>query len=125
MLGLCLLYVYEIGKDLFRNDLTVAMLRVGVGDSVFGGVSAEILSDIFGEKINFTDTSHEGRKEFLNKPRTYTSFKEIAIENAYSRIPLGVHFRMDCTEGLRLGYELGKTINSIDIKSNKEVSFKN
>lgn len=95
------------------------------GHSVFGGVSAEILSDIFGEKINFTDTSHEGRKEFLNKPRTYTSFKEIAIENAYSRIPLGVHFRMDCTEGLRLGYELGKTINSIDIKSNKEVSFKN
>ena len=27
----------------------------------------------------------------------------MAEENAYSRIPLGVHIRLDCTEGLRLG----------------------
>lgn len=95
------------------------------GHSMFGGVAAEILTDIFGDQIKFTDRSHEGRKEFLSEPRSFQSFKEMAIENAYSRIPLGVHFRMDCKEGLRLGSEIGKTINAIDIKPKKEISFKN
>jgi hypothetical protein len=27
----------------------------------------------------------------------------MAYENAYSRVPLGVHFRMDCDAGIRLG----------------------
>lgn len=95
------------------------------GHSVFGGVAAEILTDIFGDQNKFTDRSHEGRKEFLSEPRSFQSFKEMAIENAYSRIPLGVHFRIDCKEGLRLGSEIGKTINAIEIKTKKEVSFRN
>ena len=35
----------------------------------------------------------------------------MAEENAFSRIPLGVHIRMDCEEGLRLGYEIAEGIN--------------
>jgi hypothetical protein len=51
-----------------------------------------------------TDDSHKGRTEFVSKARTYTNFAELGVEDAYSRLPLGVHFRMDCDEGLRLGY---------------------
>jgi membrane-associated phospholipid phosphatase len=37
----------------------------------------------------------------------------MAEENAYSRIPLGVHYRMDYSEGLRLGYQTGKAVNRL------------
>lgn len=37
----------------------------------------------------------------------------MAIENAYSRFVMGVHFKEDCEEGLKLGYEVGKQINKI------------
>ena len=40
----------------------------------------------------------------------------MAEENAYSRIPLGVHIEMDCTEGLRLGYEIADGINEYDLR---------
>jgi hypothetical protein len=51
----------------------------------------------------FTDLCHQFRTEFLGTPRSFSSFREMADEDAYSRIPLGVHFRMDCEEGVRLG----------------------
>ncbi|MBK6997967.1 MAG: hypothetical protein IPH31_24935 [Lewinellaceae bacterium] len=51
----------------------------------------------------FTDLCHKDRVEFLGTPRTFTSFKALGDEDAYSRIPLGVHFRMDCDEGVRIG----------------------
>lgn len=74
------------------------------GHSGFGGAGTMILTDIFGNNYAFTDNCHLGRHEFLSTPRSYTSFLEAGIEDAYSRIPLGVHYRMDCDEGLRLGY---------------------
>jgi hypothetical protein len=39
----------------------------------------------------------------------------MAYENAYSRIPLGVHVRMDCDEGLRLGYEIADAVNDVNL----------
>ena len=73
------------------------------GHSGFGGAGAAILTDIFGSR-SFTDKCHEGRTEFVGTPRTFNNFAELGVEDAYSRLPLGVHFRMDCDEGLRLGY---------------------
>ena len=35
----------------------------------------------------------------------------MAKENAFSRLPLGVHMDMDCEEGLRLGYEIADAVN--------------
>jgi hypothetical protein len=78
------------------------------GHSVFGATAAVILENYFGSTFNLTDNSHEGRKEFLGKPRTFNSFFEMANENARSRMHLGVHFRMDCEEGMRLGNRIGK-----------------
>ena len=74
------------------------------GHSGFGGSASIILTDIFGNNRSFTDNCHKSRFEFIGVPRTFASFIEAGVENAYSRLPLGVHYRMDCDEGLRLGY---------------------
>jgi hypothetical protein len=79
------------------------------GHSGFGGAGAKILSSYFeytpehSGTYTFTDLCHKDRVEFIGTPRTFTSFKELGDEDAYSRIPLGVHFRMDCDEGVRIG----------------------
>ncbi len=86
------------------------------GHSTFGGVAAEVLNDIYGKNYAMTDNCHEGRTEFLGKPRSFKSFDAMADENAYSRIPLGVHYRMDCSEGLRMGYQVGKAVNRLSWK---------
>ena len=64
----------------------------------------------------FTDHTHDGRQEFLGSARSWQSLSEMAEENAFSRIPLGVHIRMDCTEGLRLGYEISDAVNQLSLK---------
>lgn len=74
------------------------------GHSGFGGTGSAILADVFGNSRTFIDKSHINRTEFLGLPRSYNNILELGVENAYSRMPLGVHFRMDCDEGLRLGY---------------------
>ena len=86
------------------------------GHSCFASAAAGIFIDIFGNRTRFTDKSHEGRTEFLGEPRSFNSFEALAEENAFSRIPLGVHIRMDCAEGLRLGYEISDAVNKIPLK---------
>ena len=88
------------------------------GHSCFASAAAGVFIDFFGNDINFTDRSHEGRTEFRGAARTFISFEEMATENGNSRIPLGVHIRMDCTEGLRLGYEISAGVNSYNVKRN-------
>lgn len=80
------------------------------GHAVFGAVASKILEDQFGSRFSFTDRSHSSRIEFEGKERNFHSFQEMAQENAYSRMLLGVHFKEDCDEGLKLGYEVSKII---------------
>ncbi len=86
------------------------------GHATFGAAAAEVLTDIFGDSYAMLDRSHEGRLEFLGMPRSFKSFREMAEENAYSRIPLGVHFRMDAEEGVRHGYAIGRRVNELPLK---------
>ena len=86
------------------------------GHSCFASAAAGVFIDFFGNATNFTDRSHEGRTEFRGAPRSFQSFEDLAAENAYSRIPLGVHIRMDCDEGLRLGYEIADAVNRYNLK---------
>ncbi|MEL6698538.1 MAG: vanadium-dependent haloperoxidase [Bacteroidota bacterium] len=88
------------------------------GHSCFASAAAGIFIDAFGNQTSFTDRTHEGREEFRGAPRTFSTFEQMAEENGYSRIPLGVHIRMDCTEGLRLGYEIADAINALDLRRN-------
>lgn len=85
------------------------------GHSTFASAGAGVMIDYFGNQVDFTDRTHEGREEFLGEPRTFATLEDMAEENAYSRIPLGVHLRMDCTEGLRLGYEIAEAVNALDL----------
>ncbi len=81
------------------------------GHSCFGAVAAEVLTNIYGANYAMTDSCHAGRTEFNGTPRSFTNFYEMAQENAYSRVDLGVHYRMDSEEGLRMGYAIGRKVN--------------
>ena len=63
-----------------------------------------------------TDRCHESRTEFEGVPRTFGDFYEMANENAWSRVPLGVHFRMDSEEGVRYGKTIGDKVNELPWK---------
>lgn len=86
------------------------------GHSTFSGILQEIFTEFFGANYTFTDNSHKGRTDFLSQPRTFSSWKQLAEENAFSRIPLGVHIKMDCDEGLRLGSTIGKKVLAYKLK---------
>jgi hypothetical protein len=85
------------------------------GHAIFGAASSIVLTKYFGENYRFTDNSHINRKEFNGMPRSFNSFREMAMENAFSRNAMGVHSRNDCEEGLRLGFEIGRRITKLQI----------
>jgi len=80
------------------------------GHSTFGGGGGVILADLFGQNYEFTDLCHKDRTEFIGTPRTFSSFEDAGLENALSRIPLGVHFRMDCEAGVKLGQAVSRRV---------------
>ncbi|MCB0629393.1 MAG: vanadium-dependent haloperoxidase [Saprospiraceae bacterium] len=83
------------------------------GHATFAAAAAEVLADLFGSNYSFTDRSHEGRTEFNGNPRAFENFYNMAQENAYSRVPLGVHFQSDSDAGLELGYKVGERVNAL------------
>jgi membrane-associated phospholipid phosphatase len=95
------------------------------GHSGFGGAGAKILSAWFEYTAEhpgtytFTDLCHKDRWEFIGTPRTFNSFKELGDEDAYSRIPLGVHWRMDCDEGVRMGEVCAQRVLDLPWKKNQ------
>lgn len=86
------------------------------GHSTMGAAGAETLASIFGYSYAMTDHCHENRTEFEGKPRSFGSFFEMEQENAWSRVPLGVHFRMDSEEGVRFGTVIGRKVNALPWK---------
>lgn len=80
------------------------------GHSTMGAAGGEALSHIFGYSYGLTDKCHQFQTLFEGTPRTFSSFNEMADENAWSRVPLGVHYRMDCEEGVRFGREIARAV---------------
>lgn len=118
-------YIDKEWKTILRDPTKPEGQRIGItpqhpsypsGHSILGAVATSVLINQFGDKINFTDRTHEKETYFDGRPRTFTSFTQMANENANSRILLGVHYRMDCVEGLRLGYLVGERINALNFK---------
>ncbi len=85
------------------------------GHSTFASAAAGLFIDQFGD-IAFTDRTHNRRYEFRGLKRSFETLTEMAEENAFSRIPLGVHIRMDCVEGLRLGYEISDAVKTFNLQ---------
>lgn len=86
------------------------------GHAGFGAAAAEVMSDALGHRFELTDRTHKNRPEFASEPRNYSSFAEMAKENAASRLFLGVHYRMDCVEGLRLGKIIGQKSSNLPLR---------
>jgi hypothetical protein len=80
------------------------------GHSTMGAAGGEALSHIFGYSYGMTDKCHQFQTTFEGTPRTFSSINEMADENAWSRVPLGVHYRMDCEEGVRFGREIARSV---------------
>jgi len=86
------------------------------GHGTFASSAAVVLSSILGNNYQLTDKCHEGRTEFKGTPRTFQSFTQMAEENAYSRLPLGVHYRMDAIAALDLGTKIGTRVAQMQFK---------
>jgi len=86
------------------------------GHATFGAAAAEALASVFGYSYGMTDNCHKNRAEFSGYPRSFSSLYEMALENAWSRVPLGVHYRMDAEEGVRYGTEIGRAVNRLPWK---------
>lgn len=83
------------------------------GHSTMGAAAAEILGQEFGYGYAMVDQCHANRTEFNGTPRSFNSFYDMAQENAWSRVLLGVHFRMDSDEGVRFGTAIGRSVNRL------------
>jgi hypothetical protein len=92
------------------------------GHSIEGGAAAEVLKQFFGiDQINFRDCSMTlPAGSTCNDPspvfRSYTSFSQAAVENAYSRILIGYHFRKSVEEGTDYGRKIGKRATNLYLR---------
>lgn len=105
-----------LGEAIGAPGITPAFPGYPSGHSTFAGAGQRIFEHFFGYEYELTDNCHFGRTEFRGYPRTFTSWKQMFEEDAYSRIPLGVHIRMDCFEGLRLGSTVAVRALSMDLQ---------
>lgn len=77
------------------------------GHSVISGSVAEVMTDIFGDNFNYKDTSET---EFGIPERSFTSFRQAALEASWSRMYGGIHYRFDLENGNKEGIEVGKIV---------------
>jgi hypothetical protein len=74
------------------------------GHSTGSAAAAEALTSIFGDHFNYTDTTE---LEFGIHNRSFTSFREAAIENNRARFYGGIHFHHSCLVSTELGTKVG------------------
>jgi len=88
------------------------------GHATQASAVAVALAGLYGEGINFTDSSHVGRPKDIQrdvdyKPRKFTSFWQVAEETAYSRFLGGIHTMQDNNTGLQEGKKIGQHVNEL------------
>jgi hypothetical protein len=77
------------------------------GHATISAAAAETMTNWFGDKLSFTDTS---LLEFGINNREIKSFREAAKEAAMSRLYGGIHYRFDNEHGTEAGKRLGEFI---------------
>lgn len=82
--------------------------------SILGNAAASVLSELVGKSTTFTMTSPTA--EPGQSSRTFSSFKQAAIENADSRVFAGLHFRFSCDRGLEMGNQIGSYIEKTQLR---------
>jgi hypothetical protein len=77
------------------------------GHSTLSSTAAEVLTAVFGDNFNYTDTTE---LEFGIKSRSFRSFREAAIENNWARFYGGIHFHNSCLVSTDYGRKVGEFI---------------
>ena len=77
------------------------------GHCTISASASEVLTDIFGDNFSYTDSTE---LEFGIKSRSYTSFRNAAIETKDSRFFGGIHYKYCCDRSNLMGTELGDLI---------------
>ena len=79
------------------------------GHATFSATAAAIFRKYFGtDRVTYTISTDEPL--YTGAPRTYRTFSEAALENAQSRIYLGVHWQFDADDGNAAGTALGEYV---------------
>lgn len=79
------------------------------GHSTVSSAAAETLTSVFGDNFNYTDTSE---LEFGIKSRSFTSFRQAAIENNWARFYGGIHYHNSCIISTEYGKKVGDLVNA-------------
>jgi hypothetical protein len=77
------------------------------GHSTISAAAAEVMTEVFGDNFAYRDTSEV---EFGIPARSFTSFRQAALEASISRVYGGIHYRFDCDNGNIRGKQLGEFI---------------
>jgi hypothetical protein len=77
------------------------------GHSTISSAAAEGLTHVFGDHFAYTDTSE---MEFGIKNRSFTSFRQAALENNWARYYGGIHFHSSCIISTEYGKKVGQFI---------------
>jgi hypothetical protein len=104
-------YVSDIWRPYIQTPPFPAYVS---GHSTISAAAAEVMTNWFGDKLTFKDTSS---LEFGIKARTIESFRKASAEAGMSRIYGGIHFMYDNVEGNKLGTKIGTlTITKLKMK---------
>lgn len=78
------------------------------GHTTVSASAAEALTDVFGDHFAYTDSSE---LEFGIKNRSFTSFRQAAIENIWARFYGGIHFHNSCIISNQYGKIVGDFVS--------------
>ncbi len=101
------------------NDFTPPFPAYPSGHATFGGALFRTLSNFYGtDRLRFTFVSDELNGVTTDSrgvvrprsPRTFSRLSDAAVENAESRIYLGIHWIFDATAGLDNGYDIADAV---------------
>ena len=71
--------------------------------------AAEALTDIFGDHFAYIDSSE---LEFGIANRSFSSFRQAAVENNWARFYGGIHFHNSCIISTEYGKKVGDLVNA-------------
>ncbi|TAJ51030.1 MAG: phosphatase PAP2 family protein, partial [Chitinophagaceae bacterium] len=88
---------------------TPAFPEYTCGHSTISSAAAEALTSVFGDNFAYTDSTE---LEFGIKNRSFTSFRDAALENNWARFYGGLHFHNSCIISTDIGAKVGQLVAS-------------